>query len=73
MPRKAKTIKPRRLYVPVVPTSASWIESDSYDRRTWSEIVADAPSIGDLVEAGRAAGASLRRAACSDLFFALFK
>src|SRR5258708_949064 len=52
MPRKPKTIKPRRLYVPTVPAGASWFESDSYDRRTWNEIVADAPSIAELTESG---------------------
>ena len=52
MARKPKTIKPRPLYVPKVPATASWLESDSYDRRTWSEIVADAPSLADLAEAG---------------------
>ena len=72
MPRKAKTIKPRRLYVPVVPTSASWFESDSYDRRTWNEIVADAPSIADLAEAGERLVPHFG-ALVQDLFFALFK
>jgi hypothetical protein len=42
MARKSKIVKPRRLYIPVVPANASWFESDSYDRRTWNEIVADA-------------------------------
>src|SRR5271154_4250794 len=72
MPRKAKTIKPRRLYVPVVPTSASWFESDSYDRRTWNEIVADAPSIADLAEAGERLGPHFG-ALVQDMFLALFK
>ena len=52
MARKAKSIAPRRVYVPAVPTGASWFESDSYDRRVWSEITADAPSINELAEAG---------------------
>ncbi len=72
MPRKAKTVKPRRLYVPVVPTSASWFESDSYDRRTWNEIVADAPSIADLAEAGERLVPHFG-ALVQDMFFALFK
>src|SRR5260370_29734004 len=49
MPKKAA--KPRRLYIPVVPAGASWIESDSYDRRAWSDIGLGAPAIRDLVEA----------------------
>src|SRR5271156_3427155 len=72
MPRKAKTIKPRRLYVPVVPTSASWFESYSYDRRTWNEIVADAPSIADLAETGERLGPHFG-ALVQDMFLALFK
>src|SRR5271155_4016612 len=72
MPRKAKTVKSRRLYVPVVPTSASWFESDSYDRRTWNEILADAPSIGDLAETGERLVPHFG-ALVQDLFFALFK
>jgi hypothetical protein len=48
MARKAKIVRPRRRYVPVVPTTASWFESDKYDRRAWNEIVADTPSIADL-------------------------
>src|SRR5271156_4179315 len=72
MPRKAKTVKPRRLYVPVVPTSASWFESDSYDRRAWNEIVADAPSIADLAEAGERLVPHFG-ALVQDMFLALFK
>ncbi len=72
MARKAKSIKPRRIYLPVVPAEASWFESDSYDRRTWNEIVADAPSIAELTETGERLvphfGALVR-----DMFFALFK
>src|SRR5277367_116404 len=72
MPRRTKTVKPRRLYVPIVPASASWFESDSYDRRTWNEIVADAPSIADLAEAGERLVPHFG-ALVQDLFFALFK
>ena len=67
-----KAAKPRRLYIPVVPAGASWIESDSYDRRAWSDIGLAAPAIGELVESGRRLvphfGALL-----GDLFFGLFK
>jgi uncharacterized protein with von Willebrand factor type A (vWA) domain len=72
MARKAKIVKPRRLYVPVVPANAAWFESDSYDRRTWNEIVADAPSIGDLAESGDRLVPHFG-ALMQDLFFALFK
>src|SRR5208282_3299945 len=72
MARKAKIVKPRRLYVPVVPANASWFESDSYDRRTWNEIVADAPSLADLAESGERLVPHFD-ALVQDLFFALFK
>ncbi|MDO8431548.1 MAG: VWA domain-containing protein [Candidatus Binatus sp.] len=72
MARKAKSIKPRPLYVPRAPTGASWFESDSYDRRTWSEIVADAPSIAELAEAGDRIVPHFG-ALVQDFFFALFK
>jgi uncharacterized protein with von Willebrand factor type A (vWA) domain len=72
MPRKAKIIQPRRRYVPVVPANASWFESDSYDRRTWNEIVADVPSIADLAESGERLVPHFG-ALVQDLFFALFK
>ena len=72
MARKAKIIKPRRVYVPVVPANASWFESDSYDRRTWNEIVADAPSLADLAETGERLVPHFG-ALVQDLFFALFK
>jgi uncharacterized protein with von Willebrand factor type A (vWA) domain len=67
-----KTAKPRRLYIPVVPAGASWIESDSYDRRAWSDIGLGTPAIGDLVEAGRRLVPHFD-ALLGDLFFALFK
>jgi uncharacterized protein with von Willebrand factor type A (vWA) domain len=72
MARKAKIVQPRRLYIPVVPANASWFESDSYDRRTWNEIVADAPSIADLAETGERLVPHFG-ALVQDLFFALFK
>ena len=72
MARKAKVVQPRRLYVPVVPANASWFESDSYDRRTWNEIVADAPSLADLAESGERLVPHFG-ALVQDLFFALFK
>ncbi len=67
-----KTAKPRRLYIPVVPAGASWIESDSYDRRAWSDIGMGAPAISELVEACRRLIPHFD-ALLGDLFFALFK
>src|SRR5258707_601852 len=72
MARNPKIIKARRVYVPVVPANASWFESDSYDRRTWNEIVADAPSLADLAETGERLVPHFG-ALVQDLFFALFK
>ena len=72
MARKAKIVAPRRIYVPVVPANASWFESDSYDRRTWNEIVADAPSIADLAESGERLVPHFG-ALVQDMFLALFK
>jgi uncharacterized protein with von Willebrand factor type A (vWA) domain len=72
MARKGKIIKARRMYVPVVPANASWFESDSYDRRTWNGIVADAPSLADLAETGERLVPHFG-ALVQDLFLALFK
>ena len=72
MARKRKTVTPRQLYIPVVPDNASWLESDSYDRRAWAELGLTAPAIGGLVESGERLvpdfGALLH-----DLFLGLFK
>lgn len=67
-----KTVKPRRLYIPSVPAGASWVESDGYDRRAWSDIGMGSPAIGDLVEAGRRLVPHFD-SLLGDLFFALFK
>ena len=58
-----KAAKPRRLYIPAVPAGASWIESDSYDRRAWSDIGAGRAGDRRAGRGGRPAGAALRRAA----------
>jgi uncharacterized protein with von Willebrand factor type A (vWA) domain len=72
MATKRKPVKPRQLYIPAVPDNASWLESDSYDRRAWAELGLTAPTIGGLVESGERLvpdfGALLR-----DLFLGLFK
>jgi uncharacterized protein with von Willebrand factor type A (vWA) domain len=72
MAPRRRSIKPRRVYIPVLPPGTLWIENDAYDRRAWSEIVADTPAIMELVEIGSRLvphfGALLQ-----DLFLALFK
>lgn len=72
MARTRKAVKPRPLHVPAPPDGASWLESDSYDRRAWNELGASAPAIRDLVESGEKLvphfGALLE-----DLFLGLFK
>ncbi|HUA33391.1 MAG TPA: VWA domain-containing protein [Candidatus Binataceae bacterium] len=72
MPGKSRKIAPRRLYVPTVAPTASWLTSDRYDRRMWSEILADAPSIAELVEAGSEAVPHFG-ALMQDLFVGLYK
>jgi uncharacterized protein with von Willebrand factor type A (vWA) domain len=72
MARKAKSLKPRRLYIPQPPVAISWLESDSYDRRAWKEIRASAPSLATLANSG---GELIPHfdALLQDLFFSLFK
>ncbi len=72
MARKRKVVKPRSLYIPAVPSGASWIESDSYDRRAWRELGLTAPAIKDLVEVGERLVPQFG-ALLEDLFFGLFK
>ncbi|MBF6570386.1 MAG: VWA domain-containing protein [Candidatus Binataceae bacterium] len=72
MARARKTVKPRPLYIPVVPDSAAWIANDGYDRRAWSELGLSAPTIGELIAAGERLVPHFR-ALIADLFFALFK
>ncbi|HTY53624.1 MAG TPA: VWA domain-containing protein [Candidatus Binataceae bacterium] len=72
MARKSKIIKPKRLYVPTVPVESSWLESDSYDRRAWSDILLEAGTLADLQESGERLVPHFA-ALMQDLFFALFK
>jgi len=69
---RAKTVKPRRVYVPAVPAGAGWIESDSYDRRAWTELVQGAATIDELIDAGERLVPNFA-ALLQDLFLALFK
>jgi uncharacterized protein with von Willebrand factor type A (vWA) domain len=72
MARTRRIARSRPLYVPVVPSNAAWLESDSYDRRAWRELGLAAPTIRELVESGEKLvpyfGALLE-----DLFLGLFK
>jgi uncharacterized protein with von Willebrand factor type A (vWA) domain len=72
MARGKKTSRPRRIYVPAVPRNASWLESDGYDRRAWSEIGLGASTITELVEAGERLIPHFN-ALLQDLFLGLFK
>ncbi len=69
---KSRTVKPRQLYVPLLPAGASWIESDSYDRRAWAEVVHGASTIGDLIDAGDRLVPNFA-SLLQDLFLGLFK
>jgi uncharacterized protein with von Willebrand factor type A (vWA) domain len=72
MASRTRKPKPKPIYVPAVPAEALWLESDSYDRRAWRDIQAQAPTIAQLVEAGEHLvphfGALLQ-----DIFLGLFK
>jgi len=72
MASRGKKRKPAPIYIPAVPEEASWIKSDSYDRRAWKEIQADAPTIADLVKAGETLVPNFA-ALLQDIFLGLFK
>lgn len=72
MARKRKPVKPRRLYIPQAHENVCWLESDSYDRRSWSELRASAPSLAELSESGGELVPHFD-ALLEDLFLALFK
>ncbi len=72
MAKARKTARPRKIFVPIVPQGATWIESDSYDRRAWSEILSGTPAFKDLTEAGGALVPHFD-ALLADFFLALFK
>lgn len=72
MAKTRKAARPRKIFVPIVPHGATWIESDSYDRRAWSEILSGTPAFKDLTEAGGALVPHFD-ALLADLFLALFK
>ncbi|MFZ0660188.1 MAG: hypothetical protein WAM05_15795, partial [Candidatus Binataceae bacterium] len=72
MAKARKTARPRKIFVPTVPQGATWIESDSYDRRAWSEILSGTPAFKDLTEAGGALVPHFD-ALLADFFLALFK
>ena len=70
--RRKATKKPRPPYIPTVAESASWIESDRYDRRAWTELGARADSIRALADAGERLAPHFG-VLLQDLFCALFK
>jgi uncharacterized protein with von Willebrand factor type A (vWA) domain len=70
--RRKAAKKPRQLYIPAVPESASWLESDRYDRRAWNELGAGADSIRALAESGERLAPHFG-ALLQDLFLGLFK
>jgi uncharacterized protein with von Willebrand factor type A (vWA) domain len=72
MARSRKALKPRPAYVPAIASSASWLESDGYDRRAWRDLGLASAPIRELIEAGEKLvphfGPLLQ-----DLFLGLFK
>jgi uncharacterized protein with von Willebrand factor type A (vWA) domain len=72
MARRTRPPKARRVAIPQLPRNTSWIESDSYDRRAWSEILAGAPSTQELLEAGTRLVPHFD-ALLADFFLSLFK
>jgi uncharacterized protein with von Willebrand factor type A (vWA) domain len=72
MAKARKTARPRKIFIPIVPQGGTWIESDSYDRRAWSEILSGTPAFKDLTEAGGALVPHFD-ALLADFFLALFK
>ncbi len=70
--RRKAAKQPRQLYIPSVPESASWLESDRYDRRAWRELGASADSIRALAESGERLAPHFG-ALLQDLFLGLFK
>ena len=48
--RRAKPSPPRTVLIP--PREHCWVESDAYDRSAFAALVADAPSLAAVVDAG---------------------
>ncbi len=71
-PGRIKQRKRDRVYMPVVARHEAWIESDSYDRSAWRQIVEQAPSVAGLLESGMNLIPHFA-AFAQDLFCALFK
>ncbi|MEA2624696.1 MAG: hypothetical protein QOD06_741 [Candidatus Binatota bacterium] len=72
MPRRKQEPSARPAPPAEIPRATAWIESDSYDRARWDELVRDSPSLRELGEKGAVFlphFASLLR----DLFCALYK
>ncbi len=50
-PRRGKKPPAKRVFQPL-PKNTFWIESDAYDRRVWSQLRAESPSLRELEEKG---------------------
>jgi uncharacterized protein with von Willebrand factor type A (vWA) domain len=70
--RRAKQRKHTRAYLPAVAPHEAWLESDSYDRSAWRQIVEQAPSVASLLDSGERLIPHFA-AFAQDLFCALFK
>src|SRR5579862_6348212 len=72
MASRGKKRKPAPVYIPAVPDEASWLKSDSYDRRAWKDIQSSAPTVAQLVETGENLVPNFA-ALLQDIFLGLFK
>ncbi len=72
MASRGRKRKPRPIYIPTVADEALWIESDSYDRRAWKDILNAAPTVADLIETGEKLIPHFD-ALLQDIFLGLFK
>ena len=72
MARARKKTPPKKRALTSIPQNSCWIESDSYDRRAYARLLADAPSLRALEESG---GTFLPQfsSLLQDLFCLLFK
>ncbi|HEY3304291.1 MAG TPA: VWA domain-containing protein [Candidatus Binatia bacterium] len=52
MPAKKKQKPPKKRTITPLPIESSWIESDAYDRRVFSQLRADSPSLRAIEETG---------------------
>jgi uncharacterized protein with von Willebrand factor type A (vWA) domain len=72
MARTRRTRRPARYSAPSIPHTASWIESDSYDRRAWNDLGLGTDPVRALIESGEKLIPHFD-ALLQDFFLALFK